>query len=228
MGEYTPQIEAQIARLLAQRGSATPDDLAGVDEADGAKFLRVYAEVHAEEGLVLDGSILTQATPATPAGGMPEPTAATPVSSLDAPPTSGGAELPPPPWMGTAKEDDGVPPPPPGAYEPSVFPEAPPPDMTPEPTRQRVSGWFWLLPIVFSLVGGVIAWAVNKDKDPLAARNFLIAGFVVFGLNICLLVGSTMLSAGEFVSAVDSMPTDTAWPASTTGRPTFYYFGSPG
>lgn len=43
---------------------------------------------------------------------------------------------------------------------------------------EHVSSWWYLVPLFFSLLGGVIAWAVNKDRDPRKARNMLIFGIV--------------------------------------------------
>jgi cytochrome bd-type quinol oxidase subunit 1 len=50
---------------------------------------------------------------------------------------------------------------------------------------QSVSGAWWLLvilPILFggwNWIGGIIAWAVNKNKDPKKARSMLIWGIVI-------------------------------------------------
>ncbi len=55
-----------------------------------------------------------------------------------------------------------------------------------EQPRARASGWWWTMPILFSLLGGIVAWAANKEKDPASARNFLIAGFVMLAVNLAL------------------------------------------
>lgn len=47
------------------------------------------------------------------------------------------------------------------------------------PQVQPVSGWWWLLPILFTWLGGLIAWAVNRHKDPKKARSMLIWGIVL-------------------------------------------------
>ncbi|MBN1375706.1 MAG: hypothetical protein JXA01_06095 [Dehalococcoidia bacterium] len=53
------------------------------------------------------------------------------------------------------------------------------------PSVQPVSGAWWLLvilPILFggwNWIGGLIAWAVTKNKDPKKARSFLIWGIVL-------------------------------------------------
>jgi hypothetical protein len=44
---------------------------------------------------------------------------------------------------------------------------------------RAVSGAWWLLPILFGLLGGLIAWLVNKEADPGRARAMLIVGVVV-------------------------------------------------
>jgi hypothetical protein len=51
--------------------------------------------------------------------------------------------------------------------------------VTPAPAIQSVSGWWWLLPIFFTWLGGLIAWAVNKNKDPKKARSMLIWGIIL-------------------------------------------------
>ena len=42
-----------------------------------------------------------------------------------------------------------------------------------------VSGAWWLLPIFFSWLGGLIAWAVTKARDPKKAKSMLIWGIVL-------------------------------------------------
>jgi hypothetical protein len=42
----------------------------------------------------------------------------------------------------------------------------------------EVSNWWYLVPFFFSFIGGIIAWAVNKDSDPKKAKNMLIFGIV--------------------------------------------------
>src|SRR6266568_8221021 len=50
--------------------------------------------------------------------------------------------------------------------------------VAPSNAAQHVSGAWYLLPFFFGIIGGIIAWAVNKDKDPRRARNLLIFGIV--------------------------------------------------
>ena len=42
-----------------------------------------------------------------------------------------------------------------------------------------VSAAWWLLPIFLSFIGGIIAWACVKDRDPGMAKNCLILGIVL-------------------------------------------------
>ena len=44
----------------------------------------------------------------------------------------------------------------------------------PAPTISPVSGAWWLLPIFFTWLGGLIAWAVTKARDPKKAKSMLI------------------------------------------------------
>lgn len=49
---------------------------------------------------------------------------------------------------------------------------------TPWQPTQHVSAAWYLVPLFFGIIGGIIAWAVTKDKDPKRARNLLIFGLV--------------------------------------------------
>ena len=49
---------------------------------------------------------------------------------------------------------------------------------TPWQPVQHVSATWYLVPLFFGFIGGIIAWAVNRDKDPKRARNLLIFGLV--------------------------------------------------
>jgi len=42
-----------------------------------------------------------------------------------------------------------------------------------------VSGLWWLLPILFGWLGGLVAWVVTRDRDPRVARSMLITGIVL-------------------------------------------------
>ncbi len=60
--------------------------------------------------------------------------------------------------------------------------QQPPPQQTPPPPyphRHQRSGAWYLLPIFFSWLGGLIAWAVIRDDDPKKAKNCLIIGIIL-------------------------------------------------
>ncbi|HEY7366919.1 MAG TPA: hypothetical protein VH562_00460 [Nitrosopumilaceae archaeon] len=45
--------------------------------------------------------------------------------------------------------------------------------------QKKRSGWWYLLPIFFSIIGGVIAYFVLKEDDPKLAKNCLILGIII-------------------------------------------------
>jgi hypothetical protein len=59
----------------------------------------------------------------------------------------------------------------------------------PRPAR-RVSGAWWLLPILVGWLGGLIAWLVNRDVDPRRARQMLITGIAISALLAFLVLAS--------------------------------------
>jgi len=46
------------------------------------------------------------------------------------------------------------------------------------PLAEKVSNVWYLAPFFLGIIGGLIAWLANKDRDPKKARNFLIFGLV--------------------------------------------------
>ena len=63
--------------------------------------------------------------------------------------------------------------------------------------KKRSSLWF-LLPIIFNIVGGVIAYFVIKEDDPKKAKNCLYLGLILAAIPIVLiivplLIGITLL-----------------------------------
>ena len=62
---------------------------------------------------------------------------------------------------------------------------------------RRSSLWF-LLPIIFNIIGGIIAYFVIKDDDPKKAKNCLYLGLILAVIPILLiivpiLIGITLL-----------------------------------
>ena len=53
--------------------------------------------------------------------------------------------------------------------------------------RRRSSLWF-LLPIFFNIIGGVIAYFVIKDDDPKRAKNYLWLGIILTAISLAILL----------------------------------------
>jgi len=49
--------------------------------------------------------------------------------------------------------------------------------------KQR-SGFWYLLPIILGIIGGVIAWFVIRKDDPVKAKNCLWLGVILFLIEI--------------------------------------------
>jgi len=63
--------------------------------------------------------------------------------------------------------------------------------------RKKSSLWF-LLPIFFNVIGGVIAYFIIKDDDPSKAKNCLWLGIILFVIPIIIflipfLIGVSLL-----------------------------------
>ena len=66
------------------------------------------------------------------------------------------------------------------------------------PEKRRSNAWF-LLPIFFSWIGGIIAYFVLKQDDPVKAKNCLYLGIAltVAGLILQLIIFSTVPDIGS-------------------------------
>jgi heme/copper-type cytochrome/quinol oxidase subunit 2 len=53
--------------------------------------------------------------------------------------------------------------------------------------RGRSSFWF-LLPIIFNIIGGIIAYFVIKEDDPKKAKNCLYLGLILAAIPVLLIV----------------------------------------
>jgi hypothetical protein len=229
MTEYSAQIDQQIAQLLRTRQIVSPSMIPGVSEAEGVAFLQHYAQIHPESAS-FDGAALAVAdSVVAPAEGGYQGADPPPDASIQAPPpvpglgdqaAVGAQELPPGAQATYAGGPEGAYMSPDGAYATTA--EGIPLDVAAELQRSEPApNWPWILPIFWGIVGGIIAWAIVKEKDADKGRNMIILGGVVTALSLCLSFGLAQCAGGFATGAV----TDTAWPA--TGRSTFYYFGSP-
>jgi len=53
--------------------------------------------------------------------------------------------------------------------------------------RRRSSLWF-LLPIFFTIIGGIIAYFIIKDDDPRKAKNCLLLGIILTAISVAIFV----------------------------------------
>ena len=68
------------------------------------------------------------------------------------------------------------------------------------PFKEGVSSAWYLLPIFLGLIGGIIAWAVIRDRDSKKARKMLIVAVIltVMPLIIGLVFWGSMMSDGSY------------------------------
>jgi hypothetical protein len=57
--------------------------------------------------------------------------------------------------------------------------------------REAVPGAWWILPILLGWLGGLIAWAVTRHRDPVMARAMLITGILISVVAIILIAALT-------------------------------------
>ena len=58
--------------------------------------------------------------------------------------------------------------------------------------RKRSSLWF-LLPIFFNIIGGIIAYFIIKDDDPSKAKNCLWLGIILSAISIAIFLISLLI-----------------------------------
>jgi len=63
--------------------------------------------------------------------------------------------------------------------------------------RKRSSWWF-LLPILFGVIGGIIAYFVIKEDDPKRARSCLYLGIILVAIWIALFVVPFLIGIALF------------------------------
>ena len=61
------------------------------------------------------------------------------------------------------------------------------------PEKSRSNAWF-LLPIFFGVIGGIIAFFILRQDDPRKARNCLYLGivFMIIGIILNILIAATI------------------------------------
>lgn len=70
--------------------------------------------------------------------------------------------------------------------------------------RKRSSLWF-LLPIFFNVMGGVIAYFIIKDDDPRKAKNCLLLGIILTAISIAIFVVPILIGI-SLLPHFDMMP----------------------
>ena len=70
--------------------------------------------------------------------------------------------------------------------------------------RRRSSLWF-LLPIFFNVIGGVIAYFIIKDDDPRKAKNCLLLGIILTAISFAIFVFPILLGI-SLLPHFDMMP----------------------
>ena len=80
-------------------------------------------------------------------------------------------------------------------------------------TTSRPAGRIWyLLPLLGGLFGGIIAWAIIKNRNPKRARNILILGIVfgiiqygLIGIVVIITLVSSAIDSPDEMSEIDSI-----------------------
>ena len=71
-----------------------------------------------------------------------------------------------------------------------------------EPAKPKSNMWF-LLPILFGLIGGVIAYIILRRDDPRKAKNCLYLGIIlgIIGIGLNLLLAEQVSDIGNDIGS---------------------------
>jgi cytochrome bd-type quinol oxidase subunit 2 len=58
---------------------------------------------------------------------------------------------------------------------------------------KRRSAWWFLLPILFTIIGGIIAYFVIREDDPKRARDCLLLGAILTTIGLALFFISLLI-----------------------------------
>lgn len=78
-------------------------------------------------------------------------------------------------------------------------------------TSKRRSRWWFLLPIFFSVIGGLIAYFVLKEDDPKLAKNCLILGLVMIAVGMATSIGLTFAMIPIMMSQSNPAYSEFCW-----------------
>ena len=209
MPDLTPAADRYISATLRRDGRVPMEALDWVPEHERAELLQQYCLTHEGEFPVRyeNGMLTLEAATAGPgsvAVPIPAEVAMPPAPPPD-PVPAGPSITPMPPIYGGPGTGKAL--------------------LDSKPAARPVSGWLYLLPLLFGLLGGIAGWLIVREENPRGARNVLVVGVTVSVLSFCL----SLAIAGSMGSLLSGMSaSSTSWPATgaATGRPALYYFGT--
>jgi hypothetical protein len=223
MVEYGERIDSQIADRLRTRHCVTVEDIPGLSAEQAAPLLRQYAELHgAEHGVRFDGVNLVETwsrpAPMGELGASYENVAPaySPYGDLPpaSPPASSGVPSGASPTATTAAWDR--------SPVDAVLAGDGGRSALDTHRSEAVPKLMWLLPVIFGLLGGLVGWLIVREEAPRTGRNLLILGVVITVLSFC-----STAALGPVMGSLPSLSSASAgWPASQSGKPVFYYFGT--
>jgi uncharacterized membrane protein YvbJ len=57
-------------------------------------------------------------------------------------------------------------------------------------TPRKRSAWWYILPVLFSLIGGIISFFILRNDDPKLAKNCLIIGASLTGIALLIMIAT--------------------------------------
>lgn len=69
------------------------------------------------------------------------------------------------------------------------------------PDEQPLAWYWWLVPLFFSIVGGLIAWLILRKAQPRGARKLLIFGGIVLAVDVLISVLMIVFGLGALMTS---------------------------
>ena len=70
--------------------------------------------------------------------------------------------------------------------------------------KQR-SNWWYLLPVFFSIIGGIIGYFIIKKDDPVKAKRLIYVGLVIVAVSIANTAVQTSIILGSLDESLLSL-----------------------